>query len=101
MSKHTAADAERESFERHRAAVRARLLRADLAQLGPQSISWKINREVIVVAGLARAILLQVAHPAVAAGVHDHSSFRGSLASTFRRMQSTLGAMLAMTFGDA
>ena len=67
---------------------------------GPGSITWKINREVIVVAGWGRAILLQLAHPAVAAGVHDHSSFRGSIRSSFRRLHSTVGAMLSLTFGD-
>ena len=67
---------------------------------GPSSVTWKINREVIVVAGWGRAILLQLAHPAVAAGVHGHSSFRGSLLSSVRRLQSTVDAMLSLTFGD-
>ena len=89
-----------DSLERHRAAVRARLLRSDHVRAGPDSITWKINREMIVVAGWGRAILLQLAHPAVAAGVHDHSSFRGSLLSSFRRLHSTVGAMLSLTFGD-
>ena len=87
-------------LQRHRAAVRARLLRSDHVRAGPGSITWKINREVIVVAGWGRAILLQLAHPAVAAGVHHHSSFRGSLLSSFRRLHSTVGAMLSLTFGD-
>jgi uncharacterized protein (DUF2236 family) len=89
-----------DSLQRHRAAVRARLLRSDHLRAGPESITWKINREVIVVAGWGRAILLQLAHPAVAAGVHDHTSFRGSLRSSFRRLHSTVGAMLSLTFGD-
>lgn len=55
---------------------------------------------MVVVAGWGRAILLQLAHPAVAAGVHHHSSFRGSLRSSFRRLHSTVGAMLSLTFGD-
>jgi uncharacterized protein (DUF2236 family) len=67
---------------------------------GPESITWKVNREMIVVAGWGRAILLQLAHPAVAAGVRDHSSFRGSMLNTFRRVHSTVGAMLSLTFGD-
>lgn len=89
-----------DSLERHRAAVRARLRRSDHLRAGPDSITWKINREVIVVAGWGRAILLQLAHPAVAAGVHDHSSVRGSLRSSFRRLHSTVGAMLSLTFGN-
>jgi uncharacterized protein (DUF2236 family) len=89
-----------DSLQRHRAAVRARLLRSDRVRAGPESITWKVNREVIVVAGWGRAILLQLAHPAVAAGVHDHSSVRGSLLSGFWRLHSTVGAMLSLTFGD-
>lgn len=89
-----------DSLQRHRDAVRARLLRSDHVRPGPDSISWKINREIVVVAGWGRAILLQLAHPAVAAGVHGHSTFRGSLLSSFRRMHSTVGAMLSLTFGD-
>ena len=88
------------SLERHREAVRARLLGSDHVRAGPDSISWKMNREMIVVAGWGRAILLQLAHPAVAAGVHHHTTFRGSLRSSFGRFHSTVGAMLALTFGD-
>ena len=87
-------------LQRHRAAVRARLLQSDHARPGPDSITWKINREVIVVAGWGRAILLQLAHPAIAAGVHDHSSFRRSFLSGCRRLHSTVGAMQSLAFGD-
>lgn len=91
----------RHALEQHRAAVRGRLLEAGAAGSGPASVSWKINREVIVVAGWGRAILLQFAHPLVAAGVLDHSSFRGGLLTRVSRLRSTVGAMLSMTFGDA
>ena len=80
--------------------MRARLLRSDHAPVGPDSVTWKINREMIAVAGWGRAILLQLAHPSVAAGVHGHSSFRGSLRASYRRFHSTVGAMLSLTFGD-
>lgn len=90
-----------DSFNRHRTAVGARLLRSDHVRAGPDSVTWKVNREVIVVAGWGRAILLQLAHPAVAAGVHQHSAFRGSLLASFRRLHSTVGAMLSLTFGDS
>jgi len=84
---------------RHRDAVRARLQYADHARAGPGSITWQINRERIVVAGWGRAVLLQLAHPSVAAGVHDHSAVRGSLLSSYRRFRSTVGAMLSLVFG--
>ncbi|HET7696650.1 MAG TPA: oxygenase MpaB family protein [Vicinamibacterales bacterium] len=89
-----------DSFERHRAAVGARLRGSGHVRTGPGSITWKVNRERILVAAWGRAILLQLAHPAVAAGVHHHSSFRGSLRASVRRLHSTVGAMLSLTFGD-
>lgn len=88
------------NIERHRDAVRDRLLRSDHERAGPGSVTWTVNREVIVVAGWGRAILMQLAHPAVAAGVHHHSSFRGSLRASLRRLQSTVASMQAITFGD-
>jgi len=88
------------SFERHRDDTRERLRAAGLTRSGPGSISWTINREIIVVAGWGRAILLQLAHPLVAAGIDAHSSFRGSLRSSVKRLWSTIGAMLSLTFGE-
>jgi uncharacterized protein (DUF2236 family) len=84
----------------HRAAIRSRLAKAAHVRGGPGSVSWKLNREIIVVAGWGRAILLQLAHPAVGAGVSEHSSFRGCPVTGFKRLRSTVRAMLALTFGD-
>ena len=89
------------AFHRHRAEALVRLHAATVARPQAGSVSWKINREIIVIASWGRAILLPLAHPAVAAGVHDHRSFRGSLRSSVRRLHSTVGAMLSITFGDA
>jgi uncharacterized protein (DUF2236 family) len=94
-----ASEARFSALERHRAAVRSRLLRAGAARPDPGSVSWRINREVIVVAGWGRAILLQLAHPLIAAAVADHSAFRGNLMTGFKRLSSTVGAMLSLTFG--
>ena len=87
-------------LECHRAAIRARLLKAGHLRAGPDSVSWKVNREIIVIAGWGRAILMQLAHPSVSAGVHGHSSFSGCPVSGFRRLRSTVRAMLSLTFGD-
>jgi uncharacterized protein (DUF2236 family) len=87
-------------LERHRAAVRARLGRAGHVPLPPGSITRRVHGEMIVALGWGRAILLQLAHPAVAAGVQHHSTFRGSLRASLGRMRSTVRAMLWITFGD-
>ena len=41
-----------------------------------QPISWTIHREVVLLFGWGRAILMQFAHPLVACGVAEHSAFR-------------------------
>ena len=63
---------------------------------GPGSISWRINREAALLLGGGRALLMQVAHPQVAAGVAEHSDFeRDPLA----RLDRTMELSLALTFG--
>ncbi len=66
---------------------------------GPGTVSWKIHREMAVVLGWGRAILLQFAHPLVARGVADHSGFQTERWGRLRRLHRTLDAMLTMTFG--
>ncbi len=63
-------------------------------------VSRRVNAERIVVLGWSRAILLQLAHPLVAAGVAEHSSFRHGRLTAARRLHQTIRAMLALTFGD-
>ena len=60
----------------------------------------RINSERIVVLGWSRAILLQVAHPLIAAAVTEHSSFRGGALQAAVRLHHTVSAMLALMFGD-
>jgi uncharacterized protein (DUF2236 family) len=58
---------------------------------------WRIGRERVLLAGGAAALLLQLAHPLVAAGVAEHSGFP---TAAFGRLRSTLDATLRITFGD-
>jgi uncharacterized protein (DUF2236 family) len=61
--------------------------------------AWRLHREVVMLAGWGRAILLQLAHPLVAQGVADHSGFAADRSGRVRRLNRTLRAMLALTFG--
>jgi uncharacterized protein (DUF2236 family) len=63
------------------------------------STVWKLHREVVLLAGWGRAILLQIAHPLVAQGVADHSGFAAERWTRVGRLKRTIGAMLALTFG--
>ena len=40
----------------------------DPGYFGPQSMMWKINKEITVLFGGARALLMHAAHPLIAAG---------------------------------
>lgn len=86
-------------------ADRARLRRAagrtvDPSQslFGPQSLSWQVNRETSLLLGGGRALLLQIAHPLVAAGVAAHSNFERA---PLQRLWRTLDLTLTMIFGSA
>jgi uncharacterized protein (DUF2236 family) len=62
-------------------------------------VSQRINRERVAVLGWGRAILLQLAHPLVAAGVAEHSGFTLSRWARLERLQATVGAMVELSFG--
>jgi uncharacterized protein (DUF2236 family) len=64
-----------------------------------RSIAWQVNAERLALLGWSRAILLQLAHPLVAAGVADHSTFRAGTMAPVRRLHATVKAMLSLTFG--
>jgi uncharacterized protein (DUF2236 family) len=63
-------------------------------------VSRRINAERLLLLAWTRAILLQFAHPLIAAGVADHSSFRGSTIAAFARLRHTVDAMISLTFGS-
>jgi uncharacterized protein (DUF2236 family) len=61
------------------------------------SITRRVNRENILLLGGGRALLMQLAHPKVAAGVDEHSDFRGN---PIRRLRRTIRMTMAIVFGD-
>ena len=65
----------------------------------PGGITWTIAGERLALLAWPRAILLQLAHPLVAAGVAEHSGFRSSPFAPFARLHATVGAMRQLTFG--
>jgi uncharacterized protein (DUF2236 family) len=64
---------------------------------GPGSVSWRIDRELIVLAGGSCALLLQAAHPSVAAGVAQHSTYA---TDPFGRLMRTLESSFSVVFGS-
>jgi uncharacterized protein (DUF2236 family) len=64
-------------------------------------IARRVNAERLALLGWSRAILMQMAHPLIAAGVADHSTFRAGRFASARRLHGTVRAMLALSFGEA
>jgi uncharacterized protein (DUF2236 family) len=56
----------------------------------------RVHSEGVLLLGGGRAVLMQIAHPLVAQGVADHSSFRDR---PFERLLRTLRPTLALVFG--
>jgi uncharacterized protein (DUF2236 family) len=72
---------------------------ADPGLYGPGSEAWGLNREAMLLLGAGpRALLLQIAHPKVAAGVADHSDFR---TDPWRRLAGTLRSYLTIVYGSS
>lgn len=70
----------------------------DPGMFGPDSEAWRLDREAMLLLGAGpRALLLQLAHPAVAAGVAEHSDFR---TDPWRRLDGTLRSYLRIIYGS-
>jgi len=61
------------------------------------SVARRLNRELFLLLGGTAALLMQVAHPLVAAGVEQHSSFQRD---PIGRLRSTLNTTLAVVFAE-
>jgi len=69
----------------------------DSGILAADSVARQINRESFLLLGGTAALLMQVAHPLVAAGVDQHSDFRRS---PLRRLVRTVDTTLAIVYGE-
>lgn len=67
--------------------------------LAAASVTRRVNAERLALLGWGRAILLQLAHPLIAAGVYEHSAFRAGARVAASRLHATVRAMLRLTFG--
>ena len=79
------------------AGIARRAAGADAGVFGPQSATWKINRESALFLGSARAALLQLAHPWVAASLAEHSKV---LNQPIKRFHNTFRVVFTLVFGS-
>ena len=64
--------------------------------VGPESITWRRAGDARTMFGAGAALLLQVAHPTVAAGVREHSDFKSD---PWGRLWRTLDYVHMLVYG--
>jgi len=60
----------------------------------PDTMIWRVNREMALLLAGGRALLMQVAHPKVAAGVAEHSHFKDDPLGRLYRTMSTMWSIV-------
>ncbi len=83
-------------LEREFAIVRDAAAESSAGAFGPSSMMWRIDKEAAIFLGAGRALLLQLAHPWVAAAIAQHSR---TLADPIGRFHRTFSFMFTMVFG--
>ena len=68
----------------------------DPGHFGPSSMMWKVNKEITVLFGGARALLMHAAHPLIAAGARQTSFYQRD---PWKRLIRTLSLQNSVTFG--
>ena len=64
----------------------------------PGTMIWEVNREAVLLLAGGRALLMQLAHPKVAAGVAEHSNFKEDPVG---RLHRTMSTMWSIVFDDS
>jgi uncharacterized protein (DUF2236 family) len=86
-----------EAFEGQLDIVRVVALGEREGVFGPSSVIWRVDREAAIFLGAGRALLLQLAHPWVAAAIAEHSRTFDNPIGRFHR---TFGVVFSMVFGS-
>jgi uncharacterized protein (DUF2236 family) len=68
----------------------------DPGLFGPESVSWRVQREATVMLGGARALLMHSAHPLVVAGARQTGMYANQ---PWRRLERTLRQTYTVVFG--
>jgi uncharacterized protein (DUF2236 family) len=68
----------------------------DPGLFGPDSVTWRVMREPLLILGAGRALLMQAANPLVAQGAIDHSGFA---TDPYGRLERTIEWVTLVSFG--
>ena len=72
-------------------------MKGDPGYFGPDSMMWMVNKEITVLFGGARALLMHAAHPLIAAGARQTSFYQRD---PWKRLIRTLSLQNSVTFGS-
>jgi uncharacterized protein (DUF2236 family) len=86
-----------DSLECELSRVRAAAAGSLYGIFGPRSVTWQVDREAAIFLGAGRALLLQLAHPWVAAAIEQHSD---TFADPIGRFHRTFSVVFSMVFGS-
>jgi uncharacterized protein (DUF2236 family) len=88
-------------FEREVGRVRAAACGPLAGVFGPDSMLWRVDREAAVFLGAGRALVLQLAHPFVAAAITERSPVLDDPIGRFHRTFRTVFTLVFGTLDDA
>ena len=71
-------------------------MKSDPGYFGSDSMMWRVNKEITVLFGGARALLMHAAHPLIAAGARQTSFYQRD---PWKRLIRTLSLQNSVTFG--
>lgn len=69
---------------------------SDLGLFGPDSVTWRVHAEPILLLSAPRALLLQALHPRAIAGVMQNSDFKND---PWGRLQRTINYVATVVYG--
>ena len=72
-------------------------MKSDPGYFGPNSMMWTVHKEITVLFGGARALLMHAAHPLIAAGARQTSFYQRD---PWKRLIRTLSLQNSVTFGN-
>jgi uncharacterized protein (DUF2236 family) len=74
----------------------ARKVSGDLGLFGPDSVTWRVHAEPVLLLSAPRALLLQALHPRAVAGVMQNSDFKHD---PWGRLQRTINYVATVVYG--
>jgi uncharacterized protein (DUF2236 family) len=71
-------------------------MKEDLGLFGPESVTWRVHADSILLFSAPRALLLQALHPRAVAGVMQNSDFKND---PWRRLRRTITYVATVVYG--